>query len=506
MITPDQAKQDHDTDVSGIATAIRQFTAQGQKFRIHHGSSNSTRPTATKGRHFVDTSKLSHILEIDKARKTCLVEPNVPMDQLVKAALAHGLVPPVVMEFPGITVGGGFSGTSAESSSFKYGFFDRTINYVEMILANGNVVVCSGDQNRDLFQGAAGAMGTLGVVTLLEVQLITATKYVRTSYFPVTSISEAVAMIQKLMLEPTTDYLDGILYSQDQGAIISGRMTNDSLKNEAIRKFTDAKDPWFYLHVKDIIRSNTLPITELIPLADYLFRYDRGAFWTATYAFDYFKTPFNRFTRWWLDNLMHTRVIYRAADASQLAYQYIVQDVGLPFAHATEFLNYAKQTFGTWPLWLCPWKPTPYQNLNPFPASSNEAGEPVLNVGLWGPGPKRAKAFIALNRDLERKLVEWGGGKTLYAHTFYTEDEFWRIYDRQWYDALREKYGAVSLPNVYDKVKSTLDTEKSVGRSLRDRLLSVRPLPGIYGVLKALQSEEYRQARRSKSKARKSTA
>ena len=46
--------------------------------------------------------------------KTALVEPNVPMDRLVAATLQCGLIPPVVMEFPAITVGGGFTGTAGE--------------------------------------------------------------------------------------------------------------------------------------------------------------------------------------------------------------------------------------------------------------------------------------------------------------------------------------------------------------------------------------------------------
>jgi FAD/FMN-containing dehydrogenase len=50
------------------------------------------------------------------------------MDALVAATKAHGLVPLVVPEFPGITTGGAFSGTSGESSSFREGFFDHTIN------------------------------------------------------------------------------------------------------------------------------------------------------------------------------------------------------------------------------------------------------------------------------------------------------------------------------------------------------------------------------------------
>jgi delta24-sterol reductase len=78
----------------------------------------------------VDTSAMSRVLKIDTERETALVEPNVPMDRLVEATLQHGLIPPVVMEFPGITVGGVFAGTSGESSSFRYSSFDRsTVNF-----------------------------------------------------------------------------------------------------------------------------------------------------------------------------------------------------------------------------------------------------------------------------------------------------------------------------------------------------------------------------------------
>ncbi|KAL8761071.1 MAG: hypothetical protein Q9184_002777 [Pyrenodesmia sp. 2 TL-2023] len=496
MEMTEKAKDKHDAIVKTISSQVQLFHNRGEKFRIQHGSTNSTRSTATKGRNFIDTSKLTNILECNEQQKTCLVEANVPMDRLVSFTLTHGLVPPVVMEFPGITVGGGFSGTSAESSSFKQGFFDRTINSIEMVLANGDIVTCSEEENTDLFRGAAGAMGTLGVVTLLEIRLIPATRYVRTSYHPIESVAAAVEVISKQSLNPSLDYLEGIMFSPTSGAVITGLMTNEQPSaSEPIQTFTKPKDPWFYLHVQAAIvrsRSRSLPpITETIPITDYLFRYDRGAFWAAAYAFDYFTTPFNRHTRRLFDSLMKTRVTYKALDASHLAQRYVLQDTPVPFARAEEFILYTTRKFNIWPLWLCPLKPTPHPTINPFPASGDGASELLLNVGLWGPGPKRREEFVAVNRDLEAKLVELGGGKALYAHTYYTEGEFWRIYDKQWYDALREKYGATSLPTIYDKVKPGEERKKT----LRDCVIDVRPLGGLYGVLKALQSDEYRQSR-----------
>src|SRR5688572_30973323 len=118
----------HATAVENIASAVRLFHKLRQPFRVSHGSSHSTRPRHGAEQNVVDISMLSSVLSVDVERMTCMVEPNVPMDRLVEATLPHGLVPPVVMEFPGITAGGGFAGTSGESSSFRHGFFNDTVN------------------------------------------------------------------------------------------------------------------------------------------------------------------------------------------------------------------------------------------------------------------------------------------------------------------------------------------------------------------------------------------
>lgn len=111
--------EDHSKHVHNVALEVRRFFEIGESYRVFHGSSNSTRPRHGPQQNMVDISILSNVLQVDAENYVALVEPNVPMDRLVEATLAHGLVPPVVMEFPGITAGGGFSGTSGESSSFR---------------------------------------------------------------------------------------------------------------------------------------------------------------------------------------------------------------------------------------------------------------------------------------------------------------------------------------------------------------------------------------------------
>ncbi len=91
----------HERAVEEIAARVRHFHETKTQFRIYHGSTNSTRPSLRQADRMVDTSMLSNVLAVDTDKNIALVEPNVPMDDLVDATLRYGLVPPVVMEFPG---------------------------------------------------------------------------------------------------------------------------------------------------------------------------------------------------------------------------------------------------------------------------------------------------------------------------------------------------------------------------------------------------------------------
>ncbi|KAK6593685.1 FAD binding domain-containing protein [Botrytis cinerea] len=447
----------HNQTVEKISANVRQFYDRKEKFRINHGSTNSTRNNA-KGKNIINIGQLSHVLEVNPTTQTAWVEPNVPMDRLVEETLKYGLVPPVVMEFPGITAGGGYAGTSGESSSFRHGFFNETINRVEMILADGQVIQCSKTEKPDLFHGAAGAVGSMGVTTLVELRLQKARKYVETTYHPVSDMPDAIKKIEEMTADSTVDYVDGIMFSKNKGAIVTGRLTDTHQR---------------------ILQYNDSPILPrfAIPLAEYFFRYDRGAFWVGASAFKYFSFPFNKFTRWFLDDFLHTRMLYTALHTAGMPPGYIVQDLALPYSTATEFVDYTDEYFGIYPLWLCPLSKAPCQPCIHTPPRTNptvKTLKPLMNIGLWGYG--KEKDLVKANISLEKKLKELGGMKWLYAQTYYNEEQFWEMYDRKWYDELREKYGATTLPNVYEKVKAAPKIEVAKTLSVSEKILKAWPL------------------------------
>ncbi|KAK3376165.1 hypothetical protein B0T24DRAFT_665190 [Lasiosphaeria ovina] len=568
---PDMNVQ-HDAAVNRIASEVRALFAQRKPFRVFHGSTNSTRPG--HGAQTVDISALSNVLSIDQTTRTAVVEPNVPMDQLVQATLARGLVPPVVMEFPGITAGGGFAGSAGESSSFRHGYFDEAVRSVEIVLATGDVVRASADENADLFRGARGSAGTLGIVTRLELALVPARRFVRLVYRSYASVDDTIAAVKAATEDPANDYVDGILFSPDRGLVMVGRMTDDIPTNKKPQRFSRPRDPWFYLHAEARSREHRkqqqqkhhqtpkqnqkhqatehqttndsdTEITDHIPLAEYLFRYDRGGFWAGGEGFRYFWfVPFCGPARWLLDDFMHTRMLFRALQGGgpSMSFRGVVQDVALPYAAAADFVDYAAAELAVWPLWLCPLRAAAQPTFHPSycvggssplssgvsaVASSCSTGssspcsscgscspsspqaeqqdqeqpqpQPMLNIGVWGAASGDLATFVQQNRALEAKLAHLGGRKVLYAHTYYSEDEFWALYDRPWYDGLRAKYQATTLPSIYDKVH--VDVAGLMARRGQGgrwpaawvrRLADVWPVPGLAGIFRAIRSRDYK--------------
>ncbi len=438
----------HKAKIRLLADEVKEFYKTKTPYRVYHGSTNSTRILSFKQNEMLDTSRLNKVIKIDKSKKTAWVEANVPMDKLVRETLKRGLVPPVIPEFPGITVGGAIQGGAGESSSFKWGFFSQTTNWVEYILGNGEVKRVSPSSSPDLYFVAAGSCGTMGTIASAEIQLVPSKKYVVISYLPVSSFTDCIKQTQKAIKSAQYDFIDCIMFDKIGGIMICGALSDRRVSK--VRRFSRAHDQWFYLNAERIYKQG-VEATESIPLVDYLFRYNRGAFWVGKFAFELFGIKFERFRRFVLNPILNTRKLYQALQVSGASQEYIVQDLTMPVENTVDFLNYIDKKLAIYPLWICPVKPEPKSPLLCNGISSKLA----INIGVWGPRIPSYDTFVSVNRDIEKQLIKSKGKKWLYAHTYYPENEFWDIYDKQWYDKLRKKYSASTLPSIYDKVVVT---------------------------------------------------
>lgn len=240
------------------------------------------------------------------------------------------------------------------------------------------------------------------------------------------------------------------------------------------------------MHVERIL-SKGKPAAEYIALVDYLFRYDRAGLGVGRYSCEYFCLPNVKVVRWALDDLFHAGTMYHAVHKSGLFRPYTIQDIAIPYKGASESINYLENSFGRYPIWLCPVRQTTsrpndskvhgliaqhYLGNSP----STPKPEMLLSISIWSPGPGTGTGFIDFNRSVEQKVHALGGQKWLYARTYSTEEEFWSIYVQEYVDRLRCDYHAEYLPTLYEKVRVQLAEEQDWG-------LDLWPLRRLYGLV-----------------------
>lgn len=439
-----QGYDEHRERVQQIAEKVRDARERGEKPTIYHGSSHSVRPEEYETDEKIHVERLDHFIDIDEEEQTVLMEPDITMRELVDETLEHGLIPHVVPEFPTITVGGAIQGGAGESSCFRYGLFGDHCTEFEIVTGEGEKIEATPDKNEDLFYETMGSYGSLGILTEVKMDLLPAKEYVELEYIDVESFEEAQEVIED-RCETGADFIDGIMFSRDRGVVMVGELSDgdDDLPES---RFTRMRDEWFYIHADKISR-NKDEYREKIPIRDYFFRYDVGAFWAVKYGYEEAKMPFNRITRTLFHPFNNTSVAYDSGiHGGNFSSKYIIQDIITRKEDTQELLEWSDENLDIYPLWLLPLKPEENSELAPSYLDTDLA----INVGIWG-RPQTEEDPEKLKEELEQKQMELGARKTLYAQQFYSEDEFWQIYDREQYRQMREKYGAKeAFPSVYE--------------------------------------------------------
>jgi hypothetical protein len=112
----------------------------------------------------------------------------------------------------------------------------------------------------------------------------------------------------------------------------------------------------------------------------------------------------------------------------------ITLDVFVPFSKVPQFMEWYERELGFFPLWC-----VPYRRVADYPWLADAYWAALdddlfLDLAIYG---MRQHGTTNHHRLMERKLRELGGIKTLISHNYYAEDEFWSIYNRRNYEAVK---------------------------------------------------------------------
>lgn len=458
------AAAEHETRVQRVVDQIKDWNARGRPGLLHT-SRKSWQSVAVRAIEYKKKSQsgvdveLSDILSVDTERRVIRVEPRVNMGQITRELNPRGYSLPVVAELDDLTVGGLLLGYGIESSSHKYGLFADTVLSAEVVLADGSVVKASPTENADLFRALPWSYGSLGFLTAVELPIIPVKPYVRTTYEPVQGLDQICERFRELACaENPPEFLDVLFFDLDRAVLVYGDFA-DLPAGEKPNRIGRYWKPWFYKHIESFLNRGTG--TEYIPLRDYYHRYLRSLYWHGELLVPFGNHPLFRYTLGWL---MPPKVQFMRLTQGEAVRKYrdernVVQDGLIPIRLLKEAVEMFHREFECYPLWICghrAFRHTPEGMIRPSLPDQSE--EMFVDVGAWQvPRPVKRKerwSGPTAVRNFEAWLREHGGYQCLYAVTEQTRSEFWQMFDRTLYDAVREKYGAVgAFMDVFDKVK-----------------------------------------------------
>merc|ERR1711983_433127 len=169
--------------------------------------------------------------------------------------------------------------------------------------------------------------------------------------------------------------------------------------------------PRFTAHVGDVLREHA-GYCDQIPLEQYLFRHDRGAFWTGMHARI---SEFGGFLRKICDAATFRAKLHEE-DNTEREKSFVFQDIYVPFENTANFVEECDTLLGIYPIWLCPVKATTKpQFFNPHLSHRTDL---VIDVGLYGAPTTVSVPYdgIKLNRRLEELMQRTNSLKMFYGH------------------------------------------------------------------------------------------
>lgn len=125
---------------------------------------------ATDGTLFLDLREMDDLLALDTEAKVARVEAGASWRTLIEALDPHDLSVKIMQSYADFTVGGTLS-VNAHGRYVGLGPVVHSVRSFELVLADGSRRHCSRTENAELFHGAIGGYGALGVITEVELDL-----------------------------------------------------------------------------------------------------------------------------------------------------------------------------------------------------------------------------------------------------------------------------------------------------------------------------------------------
>ncbi len=418
-----------------VTQSLRGHT--GKDVRLGKSTSNLFRDRQAIKAPPLDVRDLNDVLRVDPQGGFVEVEGMTPYVKLVDECLRHNVMPAVVPQLKSITIGGAVAGCGIESSSFRYGLVHETVQEMEILLGHGVTVLCTpSNEHRELFYGFPNSYGTLGYALRLKAKVVPVKPFVKLTHLRYRDSRAYFSELARRCEQADVDFVDGVVFGSDEMVISVGKFTQQAPYSSD------------YTYDKIYYRSLRERTEDYLTAKDYIWRWDTDWFWCSKNLLAQNPIVRRLYGRGRLNSMTYTKLMRWNSRWKVTHYldklrgthsEPVIQDVQIPIENAPAFLDFYFKIVGFTPIWICPTRA--YDASARFSLYDLDPSKLHVNFGFWDVirGTKQLPPGF-YNRQIEDEVMALGGRKSLYSDSYYTPEQFWRLYAKSDYDELKKKY------------------------------------------------------------------
>lgn len=157
---------------SGVSAAVRSAAAQGVGLRVA-GSGHSFTPLVATDGVLLRLDGLRGVVGVDRERMRVRVLAGTPLHELNPALQDLGMALPNLGDIDRQTISGAIA-TGTHGTGIRLEGIAAAVTGLVLVLADGSTLVCSREEEPEVFEAARVGLGALGVVVEVELQCVPA--------------------------------------------------------------------------------------------------------------------------------------------------------------------------------------------------------------------------------------------------------------------------------------------------------------------------------------------
>ena len=155
-----------------IKQLVIKAAEEGRKIRVI-GSGHSFSSLCPTDDYLLSLDNFQGIIEVDAARKQVRVKAGTKLNQLNLDLAKHGLALENLGDIDVQSIAGAIS-TGTHGTGLDYGNLSTQVRALSMINGKGELIHCSPQERYELFKAAQISLGSLGVITEVTLQCVSA--------------------------------------------------------------------------------------------------------------------------------------------------------------------------------------------------------------------------------------------------------------------------------------------------------------------------------------------